>query len=105
MSETIFCTACGHPGININATACPSCGKPFKAVPAVTEKSKFAFLVMLWFLGGFGAHYFYLGKPKIAKKFLLSWLILAPFVWLPYNFCCVMFMTDAQFAEYVNNLE
>jgi len=53
-----FCSECGEI-IKIKAEICPKCGVRQKNIEGV---SKIALLLLTFFLGGFGAHKFYLGK-------------------------------------------
>ncbi len=53
-----FCTECGKI-IKIKAEICPMCGVRQKNSEGV---NKTALLLLTFFLGGFGAHKFYLGK-------------------------------------------
>jgi len=53
-----FCSECGKI-IKIKAEICPKCGVRQKNTEGV---SKTALLLLTFFLGGFGAHKFYLGK-------------------------------------------
>ena len=51
-----FCTSCGNP-INLKAEVCPNCG-----VRQRKGADKTALALLAFFLGGFGAHKFYIGK-------------------------------------------
>jgi TM2 domain-containing membrane protein YozV/Tfp pilus assembly protein PilE len=53
-----FCSECGRV-IKIKAEICPKCGVRQKNIEGV---NKIALLLLTFFLGGFGAHKFYLGK-------------------------------------------
>lgn len=73
MSETIasskFCSTCGKQ-LHIQAEICPHCG--VRAMPAPgTGISKGALLLFTFFLGGIGAHKFYLRKYGQGVFFLL----------------------------------
>ena len=51
-----FCSSCGNP-INLKANVCPNCG-----VQRRKGADKTALALLAFFLGGFGAHKFYVGK-------------------------------------------
>lgn len=54
----INCKACGKE-ISEKAISCPNCGEPNGM-----DKNKNTAALLAFFLGGFGAHLFYLGKNK-----------------------------------------
>lgn len=62
-----YCSNCGKE-INPGAAICVNCGVPVKASTAVNgeQKSKLVAVILAFFLGGFGAHDFYLGYTKNA---------------------------------------
>lgn len=69
-----FCHACGAK-TNPLAEICIKCGARLGgkvAVGDVSEKSRLATTLLAWFLGGFGAHRFYLGKIGTAIAMLLT---------------------------------
>lgn len=73
----MFCQNCGNE-INDNAVVCIHCGC---AVPSNTETKSMAATVLLWFfLGGFGAHRYYLGDTLGGTLMLLClvfcWLVI-----------------------------
>ena len=51
---------CPHCGMNVSdqAESCPGCGDLF----GVSPHKKFSVLLLCFFLGGLGAHRFYVGK-------------------------------------------
>ena len=59
------CDACGEQ-INVRAEVCPKCG-----VRQRRPVSKPVLLLITFFLGGLGAHKFYLGKPWQGVLYLL----------------------------------
>jgi len=108
----IKCTECGNL-VSENATVCPKCGNPLKAVGApnpnymmnnnVSTKSKTTAGILALLLGGIGIHYFYCGKPLPGVIFiLLCW------TWIPSIIAFVqgimmLTMTEEQFNhKYVN---
>ncbi len=73
-----FCHACGAE-TNPLAEICVKCGVRLGKVEAagdVSPKSRLAVTLLAWFLGGFGAHRFYLGKigTAIAMFFTMGGL-------------------------------
>ncbi|KPS90936.1 hypothetical protein AN697_28135, partial [Enterobacter cloacae subsp. cloacae] len=66
MSSMVYCRGCGKE-IHETAKSCPHCGAT-KASSGSGEKSRIAAALLAFFLGGFGAHKFYLGK--IGQGFL-----------------------------------
>lgn len=73
----IKCDQCGNM-VSENATSCPKCGNPmngnaqapqgFNPITGPKDRKTTAFMAL--FLGGFGVHYFYLGKTIPAVVFL-----------------------------------
>ena len=59
LSPLMACRDCGSP-VSRLAHSCPHCGRP---VVAVGRHNRVAAIVLALFLGGFGAHKFYLGQP------------------------------------------
>ena len=55
-ADEAFCSSCGNP-INLKAKVCPNCG-----VQQRKGADKTALALLAFFLGGFGAHKFYVGK-------------------------------------------
>ena len=55
-ADEAFCSSCGNP-IQLQAKACPNCG-----VQQRKGADKTALALLAFFLGGFGAHKFYVGK-------------------------------------------
>ena len=75
-----FCHACGAQ-TNQLAEICLRCGARLaKAIAEeVSPKSRLATTLLAWFLGGFGAHRFYLGKMGTAIIMLILWIV--GFLW------------------------
>lgn len=136
----INCSECGHQ-VSDKATACPNCGCPIETQlpPPIPEpekpqqaqttppqptpqigifdngpsgKSRGVAALFAFFLGGFGVHYFYVGKTGAGVLFLLAtlifcWTILIP---LAVSVICIIqtirlfIMTHDEFEEkYVNS--
>jgi len=69
---TSFCSACGAE-TNPLAEICIKCGVRLVKAGAVdiSSKSRLAATLLVWFLGIFGAHRFYLGKTGTAIAMLV----------------------------------
>lgn len=84
----MFCPKCGKETPE-NQAFCASCGAPLAVasqgigVPAagISPKSRLATALLAWFLGGFGAHRFYIGKTGTAIVMLVLGLIGWATVW------------------------
>lgn len=70
MSEMVFCRGCGKE-IHKDATSCPNCGAPQRTA---SSKSRMTAALLAFFLGGLGAHKFYLGK--VGQGFPLPYFLL-----------------------------
>ncbi|RSU91496.1 TM2 domain-containing protein [Sphingomonas koreensis] len=64
-----FCFGCGAP-MHMDAPACPKCGAPQTSAKA-GEKSRVAAILLALFLGGLGAHKFYLNRPGWGVLYLI----------------------------------
>ncbi len=66
------CPNCSND-VSPMATACPNCGHPIND-PSVgaSPKSRLAAALLCFFLGGFGIHRFYVGKPLTAILMILT---------------------------------
>lgn len=83
------CKACGHL-VSPRASTCPRCGDPVAPLPAVPaaptlpakRKHRRGIAVALsLFLGGLGAHKFYLERPGLGVLYLLfSWTLIPSFI-------------------------
>ena len=75
----MFCTKCGSQ-LNEGSAFCSKCGAASTSVVAesaadVSPKSRLATSLLAWFLGIFGAHRFYVGKPGTAVIMLLMGIV------------------------------
>ena len=69
MSE-VLCISCGVPS-EAAMPNCSSCGTPLNLkVGSAVGKSKVVAGLLAIFLGGIGAHRFYLGQPKLAFLYM-----------------------------------
>lgn len=68
----VYCKGCGQQ-LHVSANACPKCGAvQSTANTNASPKSKITALLLLLFLGTFGAHRFYVGKPGTAILFIFT---------------------------------
>jgi TM2 domain-containing membrane protein YozV len=65
-----YCSGCATV-IHKDAPACPSCGAPQSGVYGRERKSRGVAIVLALFLGGLGAHKFYLGRAGWGLLYLL----------------------------------
>lgn len=91
-----FCSGCGKP-VHKTAVACPNCGA--RQAGAVGTKSRVTAAVLAFFLGGFGAHKFYLGKPVWGIIYLLFFWTLIPALVAFIEFIIYLTMSDEVFAQ------
>jgi len=78
-----FCHACGAQ-TNPLAEICIKCGARLAKAEAVdvSPKSRLATTLLAWFLGGFGAHRFYLGKIGTAVVMLILGIVGWSTIWI-----------------------
>jgi TM2 domain-containing membrane protein YozV len=74
-AHSVFCRECGCP-INRRAVVCPQCGVPTEQAPQQRRgpsdsKNKTTAALLAFFLGGLGAHHFYLGNVALGLIYLL----------------------------------
>lgn len=72
----MYCRKCGAE-IADDARFCPLCGAPVNGTtspydPSVSRKSRLIAALLCWFLGVFGAHRFYVGRPVSAIFMILT---------------------------------
>lgn len=94
MSATKFCHACGET-IDQRAVVCPKCGVP---QGAMSTKSRTVAIVLAIFLGGLGAHKFYLGKPGLGILYLVFCWTFIPAVVALIEAIIYLTKSDAEFA-------
>lgn len=93
---TAFCRACGT-SIDSRAELCPKCGVRQKA--AAAGQSRMTAVLLAFFLGGLGAHKFYLGKPALGLIYLIFCWTFIPAVVALIEGISYLSMSDEDFAE------
>lgn len=97
-----FCSDCGE-AIKAKAEMCPKCGVRQLAPPnafgnvAANGKSKVVAALLAFFIGGFGAHKFYLGQIGMGILYLLFCWTLIPAVVAFIEFILLLAMSDEKF--------
>lgn len=103
-----YCADCGEI-IKAKAEICPKCGvrqlpvpSPF-GVSAPNGKNKIAAALLAFFLGGFGAHKFYLGQIGQGIVYLLFFWTMIPFIIAFIEFILLLVMSDQEFNRRFGN--
>ena len=103
-SDEKYCAECGEV-IKIKAEICPRCGVRQSSPPnslgstAPNGKSKIAAALFAIFLGGFGAHKFYLGEVGMGVVYLLFCWTFIPALIAFIEFIIYLTMSDEKFNE------
>lgn len=84
----MFCKKCGAE-VNDDAVVCVKCGCAIDKAPVEGEKNWVVAYLLSWFLGGFGAHRFYLAKYGTAIAMLLT--LGGCGIWAIIDFICLSF--------------
>ncbi len=93
----VHCRGCGKE-IHSTARACPSCGADtFMRNPE--RKSRITAALLAFFLGGFGAHKFYLGKIGQGIVYLLFCWTFIPMIIAFIEFIVYLCMSDEEFER------
>ena len=95
VAPAAFCFACGQP-VDTRAEICPKCGVRQKR--ATAQKSRMAAVLLAFFLGGIGAHKFYLGRVGWGILYLLFCWTFIPAVIAFIEFIVYLCMSDDSFA-------
>ena len=99
-SHDAYCFACGQP-IDARAEICPKCGvRQRGTTPSAVrgQKSRVAAALLAFFLGGIGAHKFYLGRVAQGILYLLFCWTLIPAVIAFVEFIIYLCTSDEDFA-------
>ncbi len=97
----VFCRACGKE-IHETAVACPHCGAAQRLGGPVAVKSQTVAALLTAFLGGFGIHRFYLGKPVSGIFYLLFCWTGIPSLIAIFEVFIITFMSQAKWADKYN---
>jgi TM2 domain-containing membrane protein YozV len=98
-----YCTACAAV-LDQRAELCPSCGVRQLAahsaglVTTASGRSRIAAALFAFFLGGFGAHKFYLGQTGMGVVYLLFCWTFIPAIVAFIEGIILLTQTDQQFA-------
>lgn len=97
------CNACGAQ-VADRETVCPQCGAPLPTSSsqpyAGEQKNKMVAALLALFLGGFGAHYFYLGKTTAGLICLVICCFTCGFGWvLPFISFIGLLVSDERHFE------
>lgn len=99
-----FCQECGKT-INERAVICPKCGVRQPGISAALNgKSRITAALFAFFLGGFGAHKFYLGQVGVGFIYILFFWTLIPALIAFIEFIIFLTMTDEAFIEKYGDL-
>ena len=101
-----FCSECGAI-IKLKAEICPKCGvRQFGQSPVINlgpvannGKSRIAAALFAFFLGGFGAHKFYLGQTGLGIVYLIFCWTFIPAIIAFIEFILFLTMTDETFNQ------
>ena len=94
----VHCRACGKE-LHVSAVMCPSCGA---AQHAGSVKSQTVAWLWCLFLGGFGAHRFYLGKIFTAILYLILCWTGIPAMLACIELCIIAFTNPQNWAQKYN---
>lgn len=94
--EKMFCRACGAEVLS-SAEICPACGTRQKS--SSSDKSRVTAALLAFFLGGLGAHKFYLGKPGIGVLYLIFCWTFIPSIIAFIEFIIYLSESDEKFAQ------
>ena len=98
MTNTKFCFACGQT-IDHRAEICPKCGVRQHEAKATGKKSRVTAALLAFFLGGFGAHRFYLGQIGWGFLYLIFFWTFVPAIAAFIEFIIYLCTSDEEFAK------
>ncbi len=96
-SRLVACPDCGA-SLSRNANSCPKCGRPF------FRPNRVVAIALAGFLGGLGAHKFYLRRPGEALIYLLFCWTFIPSLFALVESLQYLSMDDDTFAREFNSL-
>lgn len=94
----VHCRDCGTV-ISSTAVACPRCGGTQMSFQQRPEKSRTAAILLALFLGGLGAHKFYLGRPGWGVLYLIFCWTFIPSVIALIELIVYISMSDESFRS------
>lgn len=103
-TDEIFCFECGKT-IKAKAEIYPSCGVRQSAAPSAlgvagaNGKTRIATALFAFFLGGFGAHKFYLWQVELGVLYLIFFWTFIPAIIAFIEFILLLVMTDENFNQ------
>jgi TM2 domain-containing membrane protein YozV len=97
-----FCNECGSI-IKVKAEICPKCGVRQRLTSG--GKSRISAALFAFFLGGFGAHKFYLDKVGQGILYLIFFWTLIPAIIAIVEFITYLIMSDEEFNAKYNNTD
>lgn len=95
----VFCRGCGT-AIHESASACPKCGAVQRlqgSTSSASGKERITAALLAFFLGGFGAHKFYLGRGVQGVLYLLFCWTFVPAIIALIEGIVYLTMSDADF--------
>lgn len=95
IGDFIYCRGCGTK-IHKSAVHCVTCGAVQRSV---SNKSRNVAILLAFFLGGLGAHKFYLGQPGRGILYALFCWTFIPALLALISFFRMIFMSDEDFSE------
>jgi len=99
-----YCHACGEP-IDPRAEICVNCGVRQYALVVRPHKSRITAGMLALFLGGIGAHHFYLGQIGFGILYLLFFWTFIPAIVAFFEALVFFFQSDASFDAKYNSVQ
>ena len=101
----VYCRGCGQ-GIHESAPTCPKCGaaqRTSSAFPSIAlgngGRERMVAVLLAFFLGGFGAHKFYLGQGGLGVIYLLFCWTFIPALVAMVEGIIYLTMSDSEFLQ------
>ena len=96
--QSKYCVGCAKQ-LHASASICPECGAQQGRTGQIGNKSRIAAALLAFFLGGVGAHKFYLGRIAAGFLYLLFCWTFIPAIVAFVEMIIYLTMTDEAFAE------
>jgi len=90
-----YCLGCGK-SLHKTCVNCPNCGA--RQMDTMSSKSRLTAALLAFFLGGIGAHKFYLGQTGLGIVYLLFFWTFIPAFIAFIEFIIYLTMSDEKFA-------